>query len=507
MIFNSYEFIFIFFPLSLLGFYFISRFGTNYKIIYLSIVSLLFYTYWNAYSLLIISFSICINYFLGSQLLKQEIKNYNLLLFSIIFNIIFLGYFKYLNFFIFNINFFLTLLNLTTISNFNIMLPLGVSFFTFTQITYLIECYNKNIKVKNFFSYILFVTFFPHLIAGPILKYTSIINQFIDKKIFIIDKTKIAVGITIFIIGLGKKILIADSIGYYADLIYNSSSNNVLEPQIILSWLGSISYLFQLYFDFSGYSDMAIGIALFFGILLPINFNSPLRATSIIDFWNSWHISLTQFIREYIYNPITIRLTRFSLEKSETQKIFLILIFPTLLTFTIIGFWHGANWTFVIFGLMNGLFIVVNYLWNKIKLNNNRSSSLNTYIAWLITFLSINISFVLFRADNLLQALKIYKAMIGLNGMSYPSIETKFWEGSIIFNSGEFANMLGLITISFFIVIFLPNTKSLIPFYKEKNFDNYKLFNSYWFPVILSFIFAISLLQIKKTSPFLYFQF
>ena len=181
MIFNSYEFIFIFFPLSLLGFYFISRFGTNYKIIYLSIVSLLFYTYWNAYSLLIISFSICINYFLGSQLLKQEIKNYNLLLFSIIFNIIFLGYFKYLNFFIFIINFFLTLLNLTTISNFNIMLPLGVSFFTFTQITYLIECYNKNIKVKNFFSYILFVTFFPHLIAGPILKYTSIINQFIDK--------------------------------------------------------------------------------------------------------------------------------------------------------------------------------------------------------------------------------------------------------------------------------------------------------------------------------------
>jgi alginate O-acetyltransferase complex protein AlgI len=507
MIFNSYEFIFIFFPLSLLGFYLVSRFSYNYKIIYLSIVSLLFYTYWNAYSLPIILFSICVNYFLGSQLLKHEIKNYNLLLFSVVFNVILLGYFKYLNFLIFNINFILNLFNLSAISYSNIMLPLGVSFFTFTQITYLIECYNKNVKVKNFFSYILFVTFFPHLIAGPLLRYTSIINQFLDKKIFTIDKTKVVVGIAIFIIGLGKKILIADNIGYYSDLIYKSSSTNVIEPQIILSWLGSICYLFQLYFDFSGYSDMAIGIALFFGILLPINFNSPLRATSIIDFWNSWHISLTRFIREYIYNPIAIKLTRLSLEKSETQKIFLILIFPTLSTFAIIGFWHGANWTFVFFGLAHGLFVIINYLWNKIRLSNNRLINLNNFIAWLITFLSINISFVLFRADNLFQALKIYKAMLGFNGISYPSFQSKFWEGSIIFNSGDFIHMLILILLSFFIVIFLPNTKSLIPFYKEKNFDNYKLFNSYWFPVILSFIFVISLLQIKKTSPFLYFQF
>ena len=273
------------------------------------------------------------------------------------------------------------------------------------------------VRERNFLHYLLFVTYFPHLIAGPIIHHKQLMPQFANPDTYRMNPVKIANGLAIFTLGLSKKMLLADPLGSYATLLFDGVSNGAVNPKFFLSWYGALAYAFQVYFDFSGYSDMAVGLALMFGVLLPINFNAPYRATSIIDFWQRWHISLTHYVWEYLYTPLTMAFVRRSVGKSKTAQLFYTLIFPTVIAFVVIGFWHGANWTYILFGAMHAGFIIVNRLWRKwgkmhalMPLHFLSSN----YAGWLLTFICVVISVVIFRADSVQSAATIYKGNLNI---------------------------------------------------------------------------------------------
>ncbi|WP_397601952.1 MBOAT family O-acyltransferase [Silvanigrella sp.] len=271
MLFNSYQFIFVFLPLVFAIYYLISSKSHFGALVWLSMASLFFYGYWSLYSLPILASSICVNYYFGLKLSDINLKYRKyLLISSISLNLILLGYFKYANFFIENTNEFLHIIKLEPFQILNVVLPIGISFFTFTQIAYLVDSYQGKVKEKSFQQYVLFVSFFPHLIAGPIIHHKQMMPQFSDAKNFKINTEKISIGIILFTIGLAKKLLLADPLGSYADILFNGVKSG-MSPKFMISWVGSFAYSFQLYFDFSGYSDMAVGLALLFGIWLPFN--------------------------------------------------------------------------------------------------------------------------------------------------------------------------------------------------------------------------------------------
>lgn len=502
-------------PVAFAGFFLIARISQSGAIAWLVFVSLFFYGYWSLYSLLMLISSICLNYWLGRQLAKTAIKNRKALLFlAIAVNLLVLGYFKYANFFISNINTLRSYLDWEPFAYLNVILPIGISFFTFTQIAFLVDSYQEKVKERNFLHYILFVSFFPHLIAGPLLHHKQMMPQFSDPSVYKVNLNKLVLGLTIFTIGLGKKLLIADPIGGIADTIYDSVRGGLI-PQLSLSWLGSVSYTFQLYFDFSGYSDMAVGLSLFFGILLPINFNAPLKATNIIDFWQRWHISLTKYIGEYLYTPVTLTLVRLGHGKSIAMETIYSLVIPTMLIFLILGLWHGPSWTYVIFGGMHGSLIIINHLWRKrrfwIYKTKNHLKGLFNFIGWGITFLSVNATFVIFRADSISTTIKIYEGMLGLNGIILPNSLMRYlganqgldlWQNLNISS----VNALVLVSMSFGVILLLPSSATLTPPTK-KEANNSRLLGSLLAPVIICLIFIASILQISETSPFLYFQF
>jgi len=466
--------------------------------------------------------SIVINYWLSSRLSSKKsekiLKLY--LVVGITGNLLLLGYFKYVNFFINNSNILLSKIGIAPLHMLNVALPIGISFFTFTQIAFLLDSYRGKVQDRNFVHYVLFVTFFPHLIAGPIIHHKQMMSQFANPDTYKINLDKVVLGITIFSLGLAKKLLLADPFGEYADVLFNATQSNVA-PQLFLSWFGSLSYSFQLYFDFSGYSDMAVGLSLFFGILLPINFNAPFRAANIINFWQRWHISLTNYIGEYLYTPMTLKFTRLGLGKSSFIEVACSLVIPTLLIFLIIGFWHGANWTYLFFGGMHGVLMVINHLWRKrtfwIKNKKSAPSVLLTTLSWSITFLSVNATFVMFRAHGVTNAIQIYKGMLGFNGISIPpaiaavlSIPALhadgIWQGLILNSAQSVANQIWILMAAFAVILLLPSTATLTPISK-KSINNSNLLRKPLAPVLLGAIFVLSVLWLGKTSVFLYFQF
>ena len=348
MLFNSFEFIFIFLPVLILIYYFIifiNKSIANFALIYLlCIFSLFFYSFWKKEYIFLILFSIIINFLFSKAILNFFNKKIFLIL-GIIFNILLLSYFKYFNFIIANFNEFFYL----NIDFRNIILPLAISFFTFQQIAFLVDCYRGLNAKYSFINYLLFVTFFPQLIAGPIVHHAQMMPQFenLSKNKNIILRNFL-IGSSIFIIGLFKKIIFADNMALIVDPIYDSNNLN-FNLSIIESWIATLCYGLQIYFDFSGYSDMAIGLAMIFGIKLPRNFNSPYKSSSIIDFWKRWHMTLSKFINEYLFNPIAIFVARNSiLSNFSLINNLSIIIVPALITFCISGLWHGASWNFVI---------------------------------------------------------------------------------------------------------------------------------------------------------------
>lgn len=411
MLFHSINYIFFLLPLVLFFFFYFKSINIFY--IFIS-SSLIFYSQWNFLFLPLLIFTIIINYFLSKLIIK--IKNKFYLFLSILINVIILILFKYLDFFIENINYIFN----TSFIELNLPFPLGISFYTFQIITLLLDCYYKNVEKIKFKEVATFIVFFPQLIAGPIIKYNFIIEQFKNENLRKINIKNVFIGLIIFFIGFSKKVFLADNIS----LIVESGHNLYSSLNILDSWLVSTSFTFQLYFDFSGYVDMAIGTALFFNINLPNNFNSPYKSASMILFWQKWHITLSNFFQTYLFYPI--------IKNFNIQNYFMILL-VILFVFLINGLWHGPSWSFVIFGLINGIGVMINHLYKRFV-----NYKIPTFISIVITFLYFNLSLIFFRSSELDIAIKLFKTMFGLNGFDF-SLNLEY----------------GLELIIYFIVIFV----------------------------------------------------
>jgi len=484
MLFNSYEFMFMFLPITFFIYFFLNkkRLLIASKV-FLVFSSLFFYSWWNIKYLPIIIISILFNYFIGNQIsIQQNINKKKLLLIiGIIFNVSLLGYFKYYNFFIENIN----LLTNWNIHHIELALPLAISFFTFQQIAYLVDSYRGETKEYDFLNYTLFVTFFPQLIAGPIVHHSEMMPQFANKKNKIKNYHNIALGLFIFAIGLFKKVVIADTFASWATAGFdNATSLNLIE-----GWVVSLSYTFQLYFDFSGYTDMAIGTALLFNIRLPINFNSPYKAKNIQDFWRRWHITLSRFLKEYIYIPLGGNRT------GEKRTYFNLAV-----TFLIAGLWHGASWLFVFWGGLHGLALIIHRVWQKL------SFRLWVWLAWFITFNFINISWIFFRAKDWDSATKVLNSMFSFDSITLPSsLSSKLnflmdygvkFDGLFI-NISAGKELFIWLFISFIIVFAFKNSMERLDSFKP-NFIN---------SFIFIFAFLFSFYKLSGYSEFLYFRF
>ncbi|NPA81271.1 MAG: MBOAT family protein [Epsilonproteobacteria bacterium] len=486
MLFNSYEFIFVFLPISFFIYFYLNSLKKFKEAkLFLLFASLFFYSWWNVAYLPLILGSMVFNYIVGTKLsdIKHNDNNYKriLLTFGIISNIFLLGYFKYSDFFIENINF-LTGENIPLL---HLALPLAISFFTFQQIAYLVDSYRGETREYDFLNYAVFVTFFPQLIAGPIVHHKEMMPQFEDIKTKYINYKNIALGLSIFALGLFKKVAIADTLSVYANEGFNLST----ELKFIEAWVTSLSYTFQLYFDFSGYTDMAIGAALLFNIKLPINFNSPYKAVNIQDFWRRWHITLSRFLRDYVYIPL-----------GGSKKGDLLTYRNLFLTFLIGGIWHGAGWTFVVWGALHGIAMVIHRIWSRFKIKMNR------FLAWFITFNFVNIAWVFFRAKDFEDALKVLKGMFALDGVILPySLSEKF---AFLADYGiEFNRIMPNIDAGKEVILMLFAVGAVALFAKNSYefLINFKPKRVYL--VFTSFLLAVAILKLNQISEFLYFNF
>lgn len=478
MLFNSYSFIFVFLPIVLFISYISLKYQKKLTLPWLLIASLFFYGYWDFRYLNLIIISILVNYLVSKNLIIKKSKI--IFLFGLIFNLGLLGYFKYVDFFIKSIN----ELSGTNIHLLNVVLPLGISFFTLQQVAYLVDCYEGLGSKNSFINYALFVSFFPQLIAGPIVQYQDIVPQFNDeaKKKFIYSN--FSKGLFIFIIGLSKKVLIADTFARFATPYFDEKE--VL--QFFEAWRASLSYTFQIYFDFSGYSDMAIGLGLLFNIEIPQNFNSPFKARNIVDFWSRWHITLTNFITTYVFTPLV---------RIMPSMKFSYMMISMFITMTIAGIWHGAGYTFILYGMLHGLAIVINHNLKKRKIKFPLPLSI------FLTFISVNCFFVVFRAKSLSDSFKVFKGMIGLSGFSFPkglvskhTLDKFGIEASSYMNNDDYLNIL-LILLSFYATFKIKNSMELM-----RDFAPTKK-NAF----LLSILFVLCIFGLNQLSEFIYFNF
>ncbi len=472
MLFNSLEFLFIFLPVTFFVYFYLNK----KKLIMLAtgwlvLASLAFYSYWNINYLPLILISMVFNYCVGYTLSHRtnlRLNRRGVLFFGLAGNLALLCYFKYFDFLINNINLVLH----TGFDTLKIALPLGISFFTFTQIAYLVDAYKREVKEYDFLNYSLFVTFFPHLIAGPILHHSEMMPQFKNLRKRVINHKNISLGLFLLAIGLFKKVIIADNLSPVVQDLFD------IIPVLDFweAWIGSLAYTFQLYFDFSGYCDMALGIAYLFNIALPINFNSPYKSENIQDFWRRWHITLSRFLKNYIYIPLGGNRAG---EWKTYRNLFL--------TFLIGGIWHGANWTFVIWGVLHGCGICLHRFFRKFNIQ------INKFAAIAATFLFVNISWVFFRSLSIHRAIDILKSMVGLNGIN-PLVINKL---RFSFESGSIKLSMILFCACIILVFFSKNSTEWAKSFKP---------NKIYFLVTLTLL-IISILSINKVSEFLYFQF
>jgi len=517
MLFNSHIFIFIFLPITLIGFYWIGGRGHHrVALSWLVATSLFFYSWWNPAYLVLFLFSILFNYAVGVNLSQMQDKNGMhkakfILVVGIAVNLGLIGYFKYANFFVDSVN---------DLSNSNwhldtIILPLAISFYTFQQIAYLVDAYRGLTREYNFLHYCLFVTFFPQLIAGPIVHHREMLPQFAQEKVYRLETINLAVGITIFFIGLFKKVVIADNIAEYATPVFIAADAGE-QLTFLLAWTGTFAYTLQLYFDFSGYSDMAIGLARMFGIILPLNFNSPYQATNIIDFWRRWHITLSRFLRDYLYFPLGGN--RQGLIRRHINL---------LLTMLLGGLWHGAGWTYVVWGGLHGVYLIINHLWRGLCPWSLQYWWLTAF-SRLLTLLVVMIAWVFFRAETFDGALNILSAMGNLpktlHGFLGP-LETLLSYIGIRFEGDylgwEHYQSFGWFVFWLTIIWFWPNTQQLMSRYEpvlrehvasdQKPLllwvQNIKWQLSTFWALIMGGVAVLTLLSLNQMSEFLYFQF
>ncbi len=414
MLFNSYEFIFGFLPITLALYYLLGLLGLpRPALIWLTGASFFFYGWWNPSYLLLLFASILFNFGVGVLLTRAARQGsplrHTLLAFGVTGNLALLGYYKYAAFFV---------SNLGAISGFEfqiqaVVLPLGISFYTFTQVAYLVDATRGEAEDYNLISYCLFVTFFPHLIAGPIIYHRQVMPQFTRSGTFRFSHVNFATGITFFAVGLFKKVVCADTMGTFASPVFAAAADGV-ELSAVRAWTGVLAFTLQIYFDFSGYSDMAVGLARLFGITLPYNFNSPYKAVNIIDFWRRWHMSLSRFLRDYLYIPLGGN------RRGETRR-----YMNLFLTMLLGGLWHGAGWTLVAWGALHGFYLLVNHAWHSLRARLgfpvvSQGTLWGRSLARLLTLLSVILGWVLFRAESMDTAFNLLSSMGGNHGIWVP---------------------------------------------------------------------------------------
>lgn len=573
MLFNSFEFIFLFLPYTLVLFFYISKKSTENQgqlaiillitaslffysitkpdyllltlsltsilLIYVSrknndnrrqlaitwliIASLFFYGRTRPDNLLLIVVSMGINYYLGYRISNSLEKSWNkkiIFFLGITFNIGLITYFKYFVFLLSNINQIID-------SDFTlpaIVLPLGISFFTFQQIAYLVDAYRGETKEYDLRKYMLFVCFFPQLIAGPIVHHKEILPQFEKESIYKFSQTALSIGLTVFIAGLFKKVIFADRIAEYSNLAFAAASQGI-GLTFAESWVGALGYTLQLYFDFSGYCDMAIGASYMFGIRLPLNFNSPYKAISIVDFWRRWHITLSHFLRDYLYIPLG------GSRQGEFRRYLNLLV-----TMLLGGLWHGAGWTFIFWGGLHGIYLIVNHLYRSVRLgwghNLKNDGWLLRTTGQTVTFIAVVISWVFFKASSFEVAISILKSMFGFNGIDLPEFLESYlgFLRNVGIGFSGFTVNVGIsqkyatfgILILLMIAWFTPNTQQWMGKYNPALTDPVEQYQSDWqqkfwhylswkpnkiWTVIIASLTSLSLLCFSRVSEFLYFQF
>jgi D-alanyl-lipoteichoic acid acyltransferase DltB (MBOAT superfamily) len=536
MLFNSYEFIFVFLPVVLLGYIFLVRSGHRAVISWLAIASVAFYGYWKPAFLLVLAASILLNYLCSRLIVKAEDQSRwkrGVLLAGITCNLLLLAYYKY---------FFPLLSFLGEHGVFhrqwqNVLLPLGISFFTFTQIGYLIDLAQGEAKPQPLPNYILFVTFFPHLIAGPIFHHSEVMPQFAEEHRRV-NLQDLVIGATWFIMGLFKKVAIADVMANTADPAFANPS----ALTFLAAWGGVLCYAMQLYFDFSGYSDMAIGMARMFSIEFPLNFDSPYKSRNITEYWQRWHMTLTRYLNLYLYNPIALWVSRrrmalgkkVSRKAAATPEGFLNMIaFPTMTTMFLAGIWHGAGFQFLIFGLLHGTYLTIHQMWvisrqKHVGAKGAAPSPARSAVvaSVMLTFLCAVVGHVFFRSTNTHNALLMLSSMMGAHGFALPTqlLHRLGPVGGAGLRSGvllathwskaDLRAALGLFA-SLIIVWALPNTQQILGKYAHRDTtatgrEATARWN--WQPGMLwaasfSVVLIVCLLLMQNPSRFLYFQF
>ncbi len=547
MLFNSPQFIFLFLPVTV-GLFYTLALHSNFRAALAALVlcSVCFYGFWNPPYLLLLLMSIGINFHLGNRLQAQtdfSRKARALLWLGIAFNLGLIGYYKYANFFA---------SALSDVSGYplslqTIILPLGISFFTFQQITWLVDTYRGNSKRFDLLEYTQFVTFFPQLIAGPIVHHHEMMPQFNRQNMLARIPENLSVGLTLFFLGLFKKVILADSIAVHATPVFAAAESGVVLT-IHEAWIGALAYSLQLYFDFSGYSDMAIGLARLFGITLPMNFDSPYKASSIIDFWRRWHMTLSRFLRDYVYIPLG------GSQRGSTRR-----YINVGLTMLLGGLWHGAGWTFVLWGGLHGAFLMVNHGWRSLKMrtlntsvrmnqtnaqapNGSARSARNASVfqnllrtagilsSHVLTLLAVVSAWVVFRAESLDAALSQLRSMFGMNGVVLPTqlqgiLQTHAPQTLLehVHFGGLFGNELFApagavlwIALAGTIALAAPNAQQLLIQYQPV-LENVRVINGIsgrvrWSPdlpwcALISMVALYALLHLTSISEFLYFQF
>jgi alginate O-acetyltransferase complex protein AlgI len=479
MLFNSYPFIFLFLPIVLIGYFALGRFSQLVPVIWLVLASLAFYAVGNWQFVALLLASIAFNYGIGWLLIAARLRGglrFAALTIGVAGDLMVLGTFKYAGFLAANLN-----AMFGADLSVHILLPVGISFYTFTQIAFLVDAYRGNVARYALAHYALFVTYFPHLIAGPILHHKDMIPQFEAVESKSPNPHLILCGLMIFAIGLFKKTGLADGIQPLVALAFSPEA----VPSFDQAWIGALAYTFQLYFDFSGYSDMAIGISLMFGIFLPLNFNSPYKATSIIDFWRRWHMTLSQFLRDYLYIPL-----------GGNRHGRVLRYLNLMITMGLGGLWHGAAWTFVAWGALHGVYLCINHAWTRFgPAAPPRFARAADIAAFVLTFLAVVIAWVFFRADSLASALSV------LSKMADPT--------QIIFSRSEMADAMFVLVYAG-IAWLAPNTQAIMG-YDHTNRTVGETLGAWSrrpaFLYVSAAVLAFGILGIQQHSEFIYFRF
>lgn len=447
MLFTSAIFLFIYLPIVWGGYYALCRHFQIGAAAWLFFSSVIFYGYWVPEFTALLLGSIGWNFFVGRRIGKSRAEE-NIsaqrnrakywLIAGIAVDLAVLGYFKYAGFFLSSIEYLIG----RHWNSCEIILPVGISFFTFTQIAFLADVYQKGVREYHFIPFGLFVTYFPHLVAGPVLHHARMMPQFKDASTYRLNLANVSAGLSIFALGLFKKIILADSISPYADAVFDGALNGQ-EPDFVEAWIGALAYTFQLYFDFSGYSDMAVGLSWMFNVRLPFNFDSPYKALNISGFWKRWHMTLSAFLRDYLYIPLGGN------RKGRARR-----YVNLAATMLLGGLWHGASWTFVFWGGLHGIYLALNHAFQALPgrfVARLRAGIPFRMLAWLVTFLCVVVAWVFFRAADFASASSILSAMATPDGLS--GIHPLFWNQGL-----APARAVKLLAIFSGIVFFLPNS-------------------------------------------------